>query len=96
MQSTLKIQDIVGILNKKNVFPINQQLIDKGVISLQEEVLDGYKPKLVRYIRLHEQYTTDGGLSTLLEVLKNAAKQKELVLNYFQLNASEQKPIIFQ
>jgi primosomal protein N' (replication factor Y) len=93
LQSTLKIQDIVGILNKKNVFPIIQQLIDKGVISLQEEVLDGYKPKLVRYIRLHEQYTTDGGLSTLLEVLKNAAKQKELVLNYFQLNASEQKPI---
>jgi primosomal protein N' (replication factor Y) len=30
----------------------------------------------------------------LLETLKNANKQKEVVLTYFQLNASDKKPIV--
>ncbi|NRT15463.1 primosomal protein N' (replication factor Y) [Flavobacterium sp. 28A] len=93
LQSSLKVQDIIGILNKKNIFPVIQKLIDKNVVTLQEEVQDSYKPKLVRYIRLSENYNSNEGLSELLEVLKNANKQKELVLSYFQLHASEKKPI---
>jgi primosomal protein N' (replication factor Y) len=88
-QSSLKIQDIVGILNKKNVFPVIQKLIDKNILVLQEEMLESYKPKLVRYIRLHSKYESNQGLSELLEKLKNASKQKEIVLRFFQLIASE-------
>lgn len=88
-QSSLKVQEIISILNKKNVFPVIQKLIDKNILVLQEEVQESYKPKLVRYIRLHEKYSTDDGLKGLLEILKNANKQKEVVLNYFQLSASE-------
>ncbi|HRA74330.1 MAG TPA: primosomal protein N', partial [Flavobacterium sp.] len=36
---------------------------------------------------------TNEGLGELLEVLKSANKQKEIVLSYFQLSASEKKPI---
>ncbi|OCB78627.1 replication restart helicase PriA [Flavobacterium crassostreae] len=93
LQSSLKVQDIIAILNKKNIFPTIQKLLDKNIISLQEETQETYKPKLVRYIRLHPQYNSDQGLSALLEVLKKANKQKELVLNYFQLQASYKKPI---
>jgi primosomal protein N' (replication factor Y) len=90
-QSSLKVQDIIGILNKKNVFPIIQKLIDKNILVLQEEMQENYKPKLVRYIRLHSKYEFNEGLNDLLEVLKNANKQKEIVLTYFQLSASEKK-----
>jgi primosomal protein N' (replication factor Y) len=92
-QSSLKIQDIVGILNKKNIFPVIQKLIDKKILVLQEEMLESYKPKLVRYIRLNSTYESDLGLSELLEKLKNANKQKEIVLRFFQLRASEKKPV---
>ncbi|MGL5112426.1 MAG: replication restart helicase PriA [Flavobacterium sp.] len=92
-QSSLKINDIVAILNKKNVFPVIQKLIDKKILILQEEIGESYKPKLVRYVRLHAQYNTQDGLVNLLEKLKNANKQKEIVLHYFQLNAQEKKPI---
>jgi len=92
-QSSLKVQDIISILNKKNIFPVIQKLIDKNILVLQEEIQESYKPKLVRYVRLHTKYDTDEGLKELLEVLKNASKQKEVVLNYFQLSASEKKPI---
>ncbi|MEL1240683.1 replication restart helicase PriA [Flavobacterium flavipallidum] len=90
-QSSLKVQDIIGILNKKNIFPIIQKLIDKNVVVLQDEIQESYKPKLVRYIRLHSKYDSNEGLSELLAVLKNANKQKEIVLTYFQLSATNHK-----
>jgi primosomal protein N' (replication factor Y) len=42
---------------------------------------------------LHSKYDSNEGLGELLETLKNANKQKEVVLTYFQLNASDKKPI---
>ncbi|MDY0986767.1 primosomal protein N' [Flavobacterium sp. CFBP9031] len=92
-QSSLKIQEITSILNKKNILPILQKLIAKDIIFLDEEIKETYKPKLVRYVKLHSKYESDNGLAELLEVLKSANKQKEIVLTYFQLNASEKKPI---
>lgn len=92
-QSSLKVQDIIAILNKKNIFPILQKLIDKNILVLQEEMLENYKPKLVRYVRLNAKFDSNKGLGELLETLKNATKQKEIVLSYFQLSATEKKPI---
>jgi primosomal protein N' (replication factor Y) len=92
-QSSLKVQDIIAILNKNNIFPVIQKLVDKNILVLQEEVQESYKPKLVRYVRLHAKYDTNEGLKELLDVLKSANKQKEIVLSYFQLSASEKKPI---
>ncbi len=92
-QSSLKVGEIVSILNKKNIFPILQKLIAKDIIVLEEEIKESYKPKLVRYVKLHAKYESDNGLGELLEVLKSANKQKEIVLTYFQLMASEKKPI---
>ncbi len=92
-QSSLKVQDIMHILNKKNIFPVIQKLVDKNILVLQEEVQETYAPKLVRYVKLHSKYESNEGLNELLEILKNANKQKAIVLSYFQLSASEKKPI---
>ena len=92
-QSSLKVQDIIAILNKKNIFPLLQKLIDKNILVLQEEMLENYKPKLVRYVRLNAKFDSNEGLGELLETLKSANKQKEIVLSYFQLSATEKKPI---
>lgn len=92
-QSSLKLQDIISILNKKTVFPVIQKLIDKNILVLQEEVKENYKPKLIRYIRLNEKYNGNEGLTELLEMLKSAKKQKDVIMQFFQLSASEKKPI---
>ena len=91
--SSLNVNDITAILNKKNILPVLQQLMAKNVLTLQEEVSESYKPKLVRYIKLHADFQNSNKLNELLEMLKNAAKQKELVLAYFQLSARARKPI---
>lgn len=92
-QSSLKVQDIISILGKKNIFPVIQRLIDRNILVLQEEVVELYKPKLTRYIRLHQAYTAEENLIALLDELKNAKKQKKILMGYFQLNASQKKPI---
>jgi primosomal protein N' (replication factor Y) len=92
-QSSLKVQEIISILNKKNILPTLQKMIAKNIIVLEEEIKEGYKPKLVRYVKLHAKYESDNGLGELLEILKSANKQKEIVLAYFQTMASEKKPI---
>jgi primosomal protein N' (replication factor Y) len=91
-QSSLKVQNIMDILNKKTVLPVIQKLIHKNIITLAEEIQEAYKPKLIRYIRLHRQYQSEGSLIALLDSLKSD-KRKNLVLQYFQLQAQEKKPI---
>jgi primosomal protein N' (replication factor Y) len=92
-QSSLKVQEIISILNKKNILPVLQKMMARDIIVLEEEIKESYKPKLIRYVKLHSKYESDEGLGQLLEILKSANKQKEIVLAFFQLRASEKKPI---
>ena len=93
-QSSLKIQEIVGILNKKNVLPIIKQLMDKNILIVEEEVSESYKPKLLKYVRLNPIYNSSEGLNELLQLLKKSEKQREAVMTYFQLMASKKsKPV---
>ena len=91
-QSSLKIQNIIDIVNKKTVLPVIQKLINKNIISLQEEIQEEYKPKLVKYIRLHEQYQKEENLIALLDSIKSE-KRKNILLQYFQIQARERQPI---
>lgn len=92
-QSSITVQDVIKILGKKTVFPIINRLLAKGALVLQEEISEQYKPKLVRYIKLHNSFLQQEQLAELLEVLSKAKKQRELVLHYFQLQAREKAPI---
>ncbi len=92
-QSVLKIQEISKILNKKGVLTVINQLIAKGVIVLKEEIFQQYKPKLIKYIRLNKAFDNKKNLSDLLDNLKRAKKQREVILHYFSLQSQTQKSI---
>jgi len=92
-QSSLKIQDVANILAKKNVLPIVQKLLAKELIYLQEEINESYKPKLIRFVQLSKEHNSENGLKNLLETLKNAEKQRIVILKYFQVKAMNKKPI---
>lgn len=92
-QSSLKVQEVVSILNKKSILPVVNRLIAKNAIALKEEIAEKYKPKTVRYIRLMPEFLQENQLSGLMELLSRAEKQREAVMHYFQLQASEKKPI---
>ncbi|OIQ28289.1 MAG: primosomal protein N' [Bacteroidetes bacterium MedPE-SWsnd-G2] len=92
-QSSLKINDVVSILGKKNVLPVIKRLIDVDAVRLDEEIYEKYKPKMIRYIRLHKEYSRDEVLMELLEKLNRAAKQKAVILSLFSMTAKSKKPI---
>ena len=91
-QSQLTIHQVIAILGKKKVMPIVNALLKKEAIVIKEEFYEQYKPKLVKYVRLHKNYTSDDSLGKLLEELSNAKKQREAVLGFFQLLTTK-KPI---
>ena len=84
-QSSLKIDEINTIINKKNAFPVLQRLLDQKAIVVEQEVLEKYKPKLIRCVKIHSDYESQDALQGLLTSLSRSAKQLELVLNYFSL-----------
>lgn len=92
-QAVLKIEEIVAILNKKNILPIIQSLLDKEIIVLNEEMVDAYKPKMVKYVKLQPEFEIPEKLKDLMELLARSEKQRLLVMKYFQLKATENKPI---
>ncbi|MEN8187006.1 MAG: primosomal protein N' [Bacteroidota bacterium] len=88
----LKVDEISKILDKKNVFPVLKKLIEKNVVFIKEEIFEQYKPKLVKFVAIDDKYANDDGLNSLMEELSRAKKQREVVLQYFQL-MSLKKPI---
>ncbi|MFC4721338.1 primosomal protein N' [Geojedonia litorea] len=92
-QSSLKIQDVANILDKKNVLPVIKRLIDKNAVSVEEEIFEKYKPKLVRYVKLSSKYSSEAALKDLLEDLNRAPKQRQVVMTLFSISAQTKKPV---
>jgi primosomal protein N' (replication factor Y) len=92
-QTSLKIQDISSILDKKNVLPLIKSLLDKQVILVEEEIYEKYKPKLVRYVKLQAKFSSEKNLQDLLEELSRAPKQRDVILTLFSLAAQTKKPV---
>ncbi len=92
-QSSLHIKQISDIIDRKNVLPILNTLLEKKVITVKEQVYEQYKPKLVKYVKLHESYSSDEALHLLLEELKRAPKQKKVILALFSISAVDKKPV---
>lgn len=92
-QSSLKIQDMMSILDKKNVLPVIKRLLDKKIINVQEEIYEKYKPKLQRYVKLDSHYTSEESLKQLLEDLSRAPKQRDVIMTLFSMSAQSKRSI---
>lgn len=92
-QSSLHINDIRSILDRKNVVSVLQNLLGKDIIAVQEEINDKYIPKIRRYIKLSSKYSSEENLKQLLDSLSKAHKQKQVLMNLFMLSSQNKKPI---
>ncbi|GGX26413.1 primosomal protein N' [Aquimarina muelleri] len=92
-QSLLRIQEVMDIVGKKSVLPVIKRLLEKKVITVQEEIYEQYKPKMVRYIRLSKEYIKEDSLRVLLDSMTRAPKQREVLFHLFTIQAKTKKPI---
>ena len=84
----IKIDEVRLILNKKNIFSIVNNLIQKGYVNSIQSVRERYKPKLVKYIKLDKRYSESKIKNSYnLEFKKSPRKRK--IIQYILENYSE-------
>ncbi|PIQ17589.1 MAG: primosomal protein N' [Flavobacteriaceae bacterium CG_4_8_14_3_um_filter_34_10] len=93
MQSSLRIQEIQAIIDRKAVLPLVRRLVERKILIVQEEVVEQYKPKIVRFVKLHPNYASEIALKSLLEDLVRAPKQRDVVITLFSISSQTKKPV---
>jgi len=88
-RSEMRVDDIQGLLGIKTVLPILYQLVRKNIINLKQALVHQYQPKMIRVIHLNDIYEDKKVLDELFEKLRNAEKQKKVLLCYFQLRSQK-------
>ncbi|WP_203292555.1 replication restart helicase PriA [Luteirhabdus pelagi] len=92
-QPTLDLNALRKILDKKQIMPHIKTMLEKGVVQVQEEVYEQYRPKLKRYVKLTDAYAQEESLRELLDEMSRAPKQREVLMNLFMMSAQSKKPV---
>ncbi|BAO56484.1 replication restart helicase PriA [Nonlabens marinus] len=86
-RKALKVEDVMGILDRKTVLPILKGLLEKDLVFIQEELYNTYKAKTEKYIQLSQEYADEEVLRELLDSLTRAPKQRQAIMTLFMMRA---------
>jgi primosomal protein N' (replication factor Y) len=87
VRNVLSLNDISAIIEQKTVYPVIKLLIEKGIVLLQEELKEKFKPKIESFIRITEYADDEANLKTIFETLeKKAPKQLDVLMAYINLS----------
>ncbi|MBL6950581.1 MAG: primosomal protein N' [Bacteroidales bacterium] len=86
-QKTIAISDVMKILDQQKVIPFIKTMIDKGMILLEEEIKDKYRPKKDAFIAFSDELVASEDLLRekfdLLE--KRAPRQLEVLMTFIHM-----------
>ncbi len=90
LQRELSIDDIRKILGKYTVYPLIKRMLEHGVLYLKEEMVEKYKPRKQRCVRLAIPYRNQPEtLSEAFSLLSRSNKQVEALMAYVQESRKE-------
>ncbi|MGO4877940.1 primosomal protein N' [Pedobacter psychrotolerans] len=84
-QEKLTVNEVSKLLGQKTIYPIINNLLEKDLILVAEEVVQKYKPLLKSFIQLNDFYSDQENLKQLFNVLERAPKQLDALLAYLKL-----------
>jgi primosomal protein N' (replication factor Y) (superfamily II helicase) len=88
----LGFDDLAQMLGIKSVQPIVHNLLKKDAIVVYEEIKDKFKPRLVSFVKLAEEYGQEKKLHDALTLLeKKAFKQAEALLYFLHLSKTQER-----
>jgi primosomal protein N' (replication factor Y) len=86
-RKTIEISEVVKILGQQKVIPVIRTLIEKGIVQLDEELREKYRPKTEKVVILAQELAGDEeklkDIFTSLE--KRAVKQLEVLMTYLHM-----------
>ena len=87
----LSIKEIIEIIGKKSVLGLLQEMFLQGLVDIHQKLKEKYRPRLVRYVRLSNLILDNKNLEEIFDSLKNAPKQKQLLMGFLDQNLEGHK-----
>ncbi|MDP4281830.1 MAG: primosomal protein N', partial [Bacteroidota bacterium] len=83
-RETIGISEIPKILEQHKVLPVLKTLLDRGLLKMEEEVEEKYRPRMETFVHLADNYREDETLFRDLfnSLEKKAKKQLELLIAF--------------
>lgn len=87
----ISISDVIRLLDQKKVIPVIKTMIDKGIVLLEEELTDRYRPRKEKFVCLSDELVSkEELLKDLFDGLaKRAPKQLEILMTFIHLTRFE-------
>jgi len=88
----IAISDIAKILDQQKVIPVIKTMIDKGIILLEEELKERYRPRREKFIALSDELiASEEAVRKMFDSLeKRAPKQLEVMMTFVHLTKYKQ------
>ncbi|MCK6648471.1 MAG: primosomal protein N' [Bacteroidia bacterium] len=87
LRDVLSLNDVSAIVEQKTVYPLIKSMIEKGIVVIQEELKERYKPKIETFVALAHAYDSEEQLKTLFDQLeKKAGKQLDVLMAFIKLS----------
>ena len=97
LRNVLSLNEISEIIEQKTVYPVIKGLIEKGIVVIQEELKEKYKPKIETFLKITAFADDEENLKNIFSQLeKKAPKQLDVLLAYIKLSnryAQRQTPL---
>ncbi|MGD9991734.1 MAG: primosomal protein N' [Salinivirgaceae bacterium] len=77
-QTLLSVTELAKICQLENPLPLLKKMMEKGWLSIQEDLKKTYKPKMVKYLSLAKRIDTIEKIEKCRAILDRAPKQQEL------------------
>ncbi|MBK7383733.1 MAG: primosomal protein N' [Flavobacteriales bacterium] len=86
-QEVLTMAQAGELLGLKDPLPVIKRMMDEGVVLLEEDLRDTWKPRTVTYVKLAEKAQREDALHEWFDRLeKKAPKQLHLLMRYVELS----------
>ena len=90
----INLDEIIRIVQHGSAWRVVQSMIEKGVVSVYENMQDAYKPKKEKVVLMSDVYRKEEALKQLFTELERAPKQLALLNTFLYLEKTE--PVVFQ
>ena len=82
----LSAKDIEKETGFANVPALMQRLVDKGAVIVSETLVDKYRPKKGKYVRVAFERHSEEAMSAAFAAVRNAKKQEAMLLTLLQIS----------
>jgi primosomal protein N' (replication factor Y) len=85
----ITLDEVQKIVQDQTAWKVVNSLIEKGIVSVYENLNENYKPKKENYVFLQPKYKSEAHLKPLIEALEKAPKQLNILLTFLHLEQTE-------